>query len=291
MPGRRPLWLPIAVVATVALVLGVVVGLVVGGRSDLLDRAQHPDAGTRTTAMTIGPIAQARDTASTGWDFELPVLNQSDSVIDADLVGFEGVNSPFTSARARQIAPRAWRVIKFSAPANCDDPVSSIISTVRLRVRGGPGGAADLTLALPGQGEALADYDRAACGSGISVLPRDLAGVWIIERAYGPNMDLTGAQLMRFTRGGDYVADPAGRLLSGESAVRGRWRLRGELLTISVQNSFGCGAGAEQTWRLTVDATYRLSMSWLRGDCPEGQEGNIWILRRVLSDGGLPAVR
>jgi hypothetical protein len=272
-------------------VLGLVLGLVVGDRTDLFDSVRDPDAGTRPAAMTIGAITQARDTASTGWDFELPVLNQSDSVIDVDLLGFEGVTSPFTSARARQIAPRAWRVIKFSAPANCDDPVSSAVSSVRLRVRGGPGGRDDVTKALPGEGRALVDYDRAVCGSGIRVLPADLAGVWIIERAYGPNMDLTGVQLMRFTREGDYVADPEGRLLSGESAVRGKWRLRGELLTISVQNSFGCGAGAEQTWRLTVDATYRLSMVWLRGDCPEGQEGNIWILRRVLSDGGLPAVR
>jgi hypothetical protein len=143
---------------------------------------------------------------------------------------------------------------------------------------------------LPGEGQALTDYDRAVCGTDLSVTPSELAGVWILERAYGPNMDLAGSLLLRFTQGGAFRADPQGELLSADSAIRGRYRLRGQVLSIAVQNSFGCGAGANQTWRLSRDALDRLSMVWTTGSCPEGQEGNVWVLRRVLRAEGLPAV-
>lgn len=287
VPGSGS-WKPLAVVAAVCLALGLVAGLVVGRGPDFLTGDSTRQGGEDPPSLTLGAIVQAHDSAMTGWTFELPVHNATSRVVDADLASIEGLSSPFTSAAAKRIAPDAWRVIKFSAPANCDDPVSGAVSTVRLRLTRSDG-RSRVTLPLPGEGRALVDYDRAVCGSGVSVEPDRLAGVWILERAYGPNMDLAGSLLVRFGPDGSFTADPEGRLLSGGSAIRGRYRLRGQVLGISVQNSFGCGAGARQTWRLTVDASERLAMVWTDGDCPEGQEGNVWVLRRVLRDEGLPA--
>jgi len=287
--GNRA-WTVLAAVAAACLALGLVLGLVVARGPDLLTGGDASRDSDRAPApVTLGTIVQAHDSAMTGWDFELPVHNDSGGMVGADLADFQGLSSPFTSEPARQIAPGAWRVIKFSAPANCDDPVSDAVSSVTLHLRE-TDRSSDVTLPLPGEGRALADYDRAVCGSGVSVAPDQLAGIWILERAYGPNMDLAGSLLLRFSRDGSFRADPQGALLSDDSAIRGHYRLRGQVLAISVQNSFGCGAGANQTWRLTRDATERLAMVWTSGDCPEGQEGNVWVLRRVLRDQGLPPV-
>ena len=272
------------------LTLGLVLGLVVARGPGFLSGGASRGAHPGLHSVTLGTIVQAHDSAMTGWDFELPVRNASDRPVDAALAAFEGVSSPFSSQPARQIAPGAWRVIKFSAPANCDDPLSDAIRSIKLHLRD-DGGSADVTLPLPGEGRALADYDDAVCGSGVSVLPGQLVGIWILERAYGPNMDLAGSLLLRFSRDGAFSADPQGELLSPDSAIRGNYRLRGQVLRIDVQNSFGCGARAKQNWRLTRDALERLSMVWTSGDCPEGQEGNVWVLRRVLRDQGLPADR
>jgi hypothetical protein len=288
LSGSR-LWTVLAAVAAVCLALGIVLGLVVARGPDVLTGDTSRDTDKAPTLVTLGTIVQAHDSAMTGWDFELPVLNGSDRVVDADLAAFTGVSSPFTTEPARQVAPGAWRVIKFSAPPNCDDPVTGAVPSVTLHLRVAER-SSDVTLPLPGQGRALADYDRAVCGSGLQVAPDQLAGIWILERAYGPNMDLAGSLLLRFSRDGSFRADPQGELLSDDSTIRGHYRLHGQVLTISVQNSFGCGAGAGQTWRLTQDAADRLSMVWTTGSCPEGQVGNVWVLRRVLDDTGLPAV-
>lgn len=286
--GSRP-WTVLAALAAACLGVGLVLGLVVARGPDFLSSDAAHKGDDAPTSVTLGTIVQAHDSAMTGWDFELPVHNASGRPVDAELRAFEGISSPFSSEPARQIAPGAWRVIKFSAPANCDDPVAGAVTTIRLRVRDATG-PSDVTLPLPGEGRALAEYDRAVCGSGVPVTPGQLVGIWILERAYGPNMDLAGSLLLRFSRDGAFRADPEGELLTEDSAIRGRYRLRGQVLTISVRNSFGCGAPANQTWGLSRDALDRLSMVWTTGSCPEGQEGNVWVLRRVLRDEGLPAV-
>jgi hypothetical protein len=277
----------IALVAVAALVVGVVIGALVADRSPVLNPTRSSGAAPRPTAVTPGAIEQSRLRASTGWEFELPVHNSTATPVDVDVVAFTGVLTAFTSARARQVPPGAWDSIRFSAPANCDVRPPDAIASVKLRVSA-DGERAEVTRPLPEEGQALVDYDKAVCGTGSLVTPDDLAGVWILERAYGPDMYLAGSYLMRFTRRGEIVADDDGRLLSRDASIRGRYRMRGEVMTITSQNASGCGIGARSTWRARLNSADRLTMVYLNGDCPEGDQGDVWVSRRVLLDDGLP---
>ena len=280
------MWVPIAAVAAAALVIGLVLGVLVGDRSDLLTSGSSK-AAAGPAAVSVGAIQQFPLRASTGWDFELPVYNATDAPLDADLVALEGLVTPFTSDRAKQVGPGSWGVIRFSATPNCEAPPPSSVSSVRLRLDG-QGGRSEVTRPLPEGGKALVEHDQALCGLGTPVGAERLAGVWIVERAYGPDMYLAGTYLMRFTRGGSYAADPEGRLFSGDPAIRGTYRVRGEILEITTRNSSGCGVGTKATWRATFDAVGRLTMVYLNGDCPEGDQGVVWVSRRALQDEGLP---
>ncbi len=132
------------------------------------------------------------------------------------------------------------------------------------------------------------EHDEAVCNVGSPVHPGDLAGVWLVERAYGPDMYLAGSYLMRFTRGGVFEADSDGRLFSGDPAVRATYRIRDELLEITTRNASGCGSGTRATWRASYDTSGQLTMVYVNGDCPEGDQGDVWVARRVLDVAGLP---
>jgi len=282
----RRAWLPVAVVAAACLVVGLVAGVFVGGRTDLVQDGSSK-AKVTPASVSVGAIEQYRLHASTGWDFALPVYNPTEGPIDAELVALAGLVSPFTSAKAEEVRPGSWGTIRFSAAANCEAPPPTSVTTVRLRVTAS-GGQSEVTRPLPEAGKALTEHDQAVCGVGSPVDPDDLAGVWLVERAYGPDMYLAGTYLMRFTRGGTFEADPEGRLFAGNPAVRATYRVRGELLEITTRNASGCGAGTRATWRAAFDALDRLTMVYVNGDCPEGDQGDVWVARRVLHDEGLP---
>lgn len=283
---RLPPRVLLAAVASLALVVGLGVGVWAGRDSDLLpDRSAGRDKGTPQVAA--GAIDQAQQSALTGWDFAVPVFNDSDAPVDVSLTELTGLVAPFRSEPAVRLAPSSWGNVRFSVPSNCDTAVPGLIPYVRLRVTTG-GDAAVVSVPLQAEGRVLVDYLRSVCGVGEPVQPGDLAGAWIVERAYGPKRYIAGSQLMRFTRDGAFVADLDGRLLGTDSAVRGRYRLRGEVMVITTKNAFGCGAGANATWRTTLDTDGRLTMVYLGGDCPEGEQGNVWVSRRVLLDDGLP---
>jgi hypothetical protein len=271
--------------AVVVLAVGIVIGV-------LLARYGVADGGSAAAApqpltVAVGAIDPAHDSASTGWDFELPVHNSTGQVVSVSLAALEGVSSPARSTELERIAPRDWRLLHFSLSPNCDSPVSDDVSTVKLRISGASRSRV-VELPLPGEGRVLLDYLQAVCATGSPVTPADLAGVWILEQAYGPQTDLAGNTLIRFAGAGAFTVDPDGRLLSGDPAQRGRYRLRHGLMTITATNAFGCGAGARAIWRTAHQPGSRLSMVYVNGDCPEGEEGNVWLLRRVIRDEGLP---
>ena len=282
----RSVWLPVAVIAAIGIAVGLVVGVVVGGRTDLVSSGSSK-AGASPSSLTVGAIQQYPLRASTGWDFELPVYNPTDTAYDADLVAFAGYVTPFTSDRTNRLEPRSWGMIRFSATPSCDVPPPTSVASVRLRLTS-TDGRSELTRPLPDSGKALVEHDEAVCSVGSAVHPGDLAGVWLVERAYGPDMYLAGSYLMRFTRGGSFEADADGRLFSGDPAVRSTYRIRDELLEITTRNSSGCGSGTLATWRASYDAAGRLVMVYVNGDCPEGDRGDVWVARRVLHDEGLP---
>jgi hypothetical protein len=285
MSDRR-VWVPVAVVAAVGLVVGLVVGVLVGGRTDLVSQGAAK-AGTSAPSVSVGAIQQYPLRASTGWDFELPVHNPTNAPLQADLLSFAGYVTPFKADTTSRLEPHAWGIIRFSATPSCDVAPPTSVSSVRLRISG-TSSRSEVTRALPDSGRALVEHDAAMCGVGSPVHPGDLAGVWLVERAYGPDMYLAGSYLMRFTRGGSFEADADGRLFSGDPAVRSTYRIRDELLEITTRNSSGCGSGTLATWRASYDAAGRLVMVYVNGDCPEGDQGDVWVARRVLHDEGLP---
>ena len=93
---------------------------------------------------------------------------------------------------------------------------------------------------------------------------------------------------MRFNRDGTFVADPEGGLFSGDQALWGPYRLHGRLVTIDIEGGYGCRRGSTATARAATISDNTLSLAWLRGGCPDAH-GDVWILRRLLLDVGLPA--
>ncbi len=272
----------------IAAVAGVVVGALVENRSDLLASTHSVEAAQRAT-VAAGAIKAGLQEPPDEWDFGLPVHNASDAPVDADLISLDGVSGPLTSRAARNIAPRSWGTVEFSVATNCDAALVESIASVRLRI-GAPGGSADRTVALPGAGNVFVDYHRDLCRPGKPVKPAELHGVWMVDEVYGEDTGLVGIMLWRFGRDGSFTADPQGGLFSPNIALRGTYRLRDQLLTINVEGGYGCGASGPITWRVALDGYNRMTMAWIRGTCPSGEPGHLWVMQRVLRDVGLPRV-
>jgi hypothetical protein len=111
--------------------------------------------------------------------------------------------------------------------------------------------------------------------------------VWLLETAYGHLKEFAGIHLMRFNPDGTFVADPEGGLFSGDQALWGPYDLHGRLLTIDIEGGYGCRPGSTATARAAIRSANSLSLAWLRGGCPDAH-GDVWILRRLLLDVGLP---
>ena len=276
----------VALAAALALAVGLGFWL---GRSDLGSTAPSSGPGESGPLVAAGAIGHARGSAVTGWDFALPVFNGSAATVHIAVAGLAGLVAPVRAEPDVEVGPGAWGSARFAVSTSCDTPSPGVIPSVRLRITTG-GSTATATLPIESEGQLLVDYLRAVCGAGDLVRPGDLVGSWIVEQAFGPERYVAGAQLMRFTRGGAYVTELQDRLLGSGSAVRGRYRLRGEVMVVTTENGSGCGAGARATWRTTLDSDDRLTMVYLGGDCPEGEEGNVWVSRRLLRDEDLPPV-
>jgi hypothetical protein len=189
------------------------------------------------------------------------------------------------------ISPDAWRVLDLRVPADCSTPTPADISTIRLSVER-PSGTDDIEVRLPYHGaEVLLDYHRAFCTRSAPVDRADLAGVWSLQTAYGPETWAEGTLVMRFTTDGTYVWDFAGgRLFSDYPAVWGTYHLRGRLITFKPKGGVACTPlrANVSTWRAAVDDRREgtLTMVWRRGLCFDGD--GLWIARRALLDQGLP---
>jgi hypothetical protein len=270
--------------------VGLVVGLVLGvlvARTDLLG---HPAQAPPKARVSTGPVRLASDSDAGGSGaFELPVYNPTASPVDVRLVNFEGVASPVTSRPVQAVAPGTWRSIRFSTIANCDvAPAVGGVATVRLGI-GNASGSHVRSVPLSGQGVVLLTYYRTVCGSSDQVTTKQLAGVWSLETAYGTSAALGKRLLLRFGRDGTFIADAEGRLFARHGAgVQGAYRVRGDVLTYHVRRGSSCLPGDQATWRVSMLGVEALSMVWVGGQCPAGEPGDAWVLRRVLADGELP---
>ena len=271
----------------VALV-GLVVGALLGGRTDVLERigVTQEDPETIDAPISVGAVDTATDRDSDEAGFGLPVFNASDDAVDVSVAAVPGLTSRLESETVRQLRPGKWDVVHFSATPNCDRQPALDLPSVRLEVKGTED-TSESVVALPDQGSVLLEYHAAFCGSSRAVPEGFLEGVWMLERVFGPDTSLERVHLMRFSDDGTFVADPEGGLFSGDQGVWGRYRVKDELLTTDVKGGYGCPGASGTVWRISLLPDDRLSMTVVRGDCPDGPN-QVWIARRVLRDVGLP---
>lgn len=278
----------VAAAAAGAAVLGVAGGVVLEDRRDLVAPTAQEE---RPVPLAIGPVVDRPDAPDGPWVFEVPVHNGSSAPVRARLAALDGIVDTVRPERRTVIAPGTWAGVAFTLAVNCDSPASEPIGHLRLALEG-EGVRDEARLPLPGEGQVLLDYHRDLCRDGAPSDAGDLQGVWILDRAYGEDLQgFLGLMLWRFGRDGSFRADPEGGLLTDDTALRGTYSVAGDLLTIDVQGGYGCGAAGEVVWRLDVRGDDRMTLGWVRGACPDGQEGDVWVLRRVLLDRGLPGPR
>ena len=272
-------------VVAVSLVAGYFLG---GGQTDLLKRRDPTGGASLVRPVVAGAIERVGDGVRTGSEFALPVFNTGANEVEATIVSVDGLAARL-STTTTPIAPGTWELVPFAAPADCNDTILEYFIAVRLRIDSESAEAYEGDVALPDKGAtALLEYHNAVCPPLVSVQPNELAGVWLVEKIYGSDTDLEDALLVRFDPGGTFVADHEGGLFSGRQDVWGTYRLEEALLTTEVEGGVACSPGEGATWRAATYHDNRLSLAWVRGTCPNDGHGDLWILRRLLLDAGLP---
>lgn len=283
-PSTRVL---VAAAVAIGAVVGLVGGVVLEDRQDLVASTQKD--GT-AAPITAGAVVDAIERPDDAWDFELPVYNASAAPLSASIVSFDGLVDSVTPEPVMSISPGKWGTLGFTVAVNCDTGAAEPVRHARLRVSG-DGSTDEVRLVLPGEGKVLVDYHRDMCRQAGDASRERLAGVWMLDRGYGENLSgYLGLMMWRFGRDGSFVADPEGGLFTDDTAVRGTYRVESDLLTIDVDGGYACGAESHVVWRVSLDENDRMNLAWLRGDCPGGEQGDLWVMRRVLRDNGLPAV-
>jgi hypothetical protein len=178
---------PMSTRVRLAAVAGVclVGGFLAGDRANVFGDDLESTAAPRAYPIAVGTIEKAYD-ADTGFDFELPVLNSGEEQIQVEAVDLVGLGSRVTETYTTEISPGEWRVVELQVPADCSTPPPDDISAVRLRVER-PSGTGDIEVRPPDDGATvLLDYHRAVCTRSAPVDQEDLAGVWALQTAYGP---------------------------------------------------------------------------------------------------------
>ena len=272
----------------VRLLIGVAVAcLLVGflaGRTDVAGDSSA-DSGSSSVHLVAGPITNVTGTFN-GADFALPVLNSGGDEIEVTLVDLAGWDKSLRFNSTATLPPDEWGQVAFRVPADCRHPLPHSIGEVTLRVDTA-NEPFETEVPLP-DARTLLDYQNAYCAESRALRPQQLAGVWIVEKAYGEWVGLGGVHLMRFNPDGTFVADPEGGLFSRDQGVYGTYQLDNLTLTTTRQGGYASCRSGETAWRVTLGSAGRLLMAWERGQCPDGP-GDVWIARRILRDVGLPA--
>lgn len=206
----------------VRLLMGVAVAcLLLGflaGRTDLVGSSSAA-SGSSSVHLVAGHISNVSE-AFSGAAFELPVLNPGEDEIEATLVDLGGWDKSLRFNLTATIAPGEWGQVEFRVPADCRHPLPHSIGEVTLRVKTSTE-PFETEVPLP-DASTLLDYQDAYCANSAPIRPQQLAGVWILEKAYGEWTGLGGRHLMRFNPDGTFVSDPDGGLFSGIKTSTGR---------------------------------------------------------------------
>ena len=268
-PPRRGRWVT-AGLAVVGLVAAFALGLEsrgvsVGGVSLVVDPPE----------LAAGAL-RASGSSGAGVGLVLPVHNTGTSAVDAAVTAAAGL--VVRRASPVRLPAGEWTVVPFTVEVDCR-AVRAGPATVTLST--GTSGTVELDLAE--QSSLVPDLHDATCGEQQSLTPGRLAGVWLLERAFGRWSELAGRHVLQFRRDGSFVADPEGVRFTSHRGVLGRYRLRGPLLDAVEQGFVGyaCLPGERALWRAGQLRDGRVVLRFVRGrNCPD-QPGELWVLRRV----------
>jgi hypothetical protein len=251
------------------------------------------------TPIVADPLTVIGNPLHRGPLFSLRLMNTGDEAIEVTGFSFDGLRAHVLDEDTGGLMPDLWRSLRFSARPDCFAGVPRTLPSVRLQLRT-PAGSFERQVTLPEAGSAVVDYQHALCDARPVRSARELAGVWILEEAYGLFPEGEGVHLVRFKADGTLTADPEGLLLEDvQHGVEGTYALRGGRLIHRITGGYGCKKGDRTVWRPGIlegwegqvgVAGRRLTMAWLGGHCPDDGAGEVWVLRKVL-DGVDPGVQ
>ena len=231
--------------------------------------------GVEPPELAAGAL-RASASSGGGVGLLLPVHNSGTSALDATVTAAPGL-VVVREASAVRLPAGEWTAVPFEVQVDCravrSGPATVTVST----------GAGDVELDLTEQSSLVPDLHDATCAAQQSLTPGRLAGVWLLERAFGRWSELAGRHVLQFRRDGSFVADPEGVRFTSHRGVLGRYRLRGPLLDAVEQGFVGyaCLPGERALWRAGQLRDGRVVLRFIRGrNCPD-QPGELWVLRRL----------
>jgi hypothetical protein len=260
-----------------------VLGLLVAGFFLGLNSHGHTFAGFTVPGakpeLVAGAIRSAPSSRGTA-RFVLPVHNAGDEPVQVSVASVPGWPSP-ARADPVDLPPRTWSAVSFELLRRCagsEQPPEAVTVDVR-----SAGETRRMRLGLPEVAEDLAELQASVCAAPTALSPDSVAGVWVVDHAFGRWTELEDEHVLVFGGDGTLVADPERVRFTKHRGVLGHYRLEGDSL-IAVADGFvgyACLPGERATWRTSVLPDDRLVLTLVDGrGCPQ-QAGEIWVLRRA----------
>jgi hypothetical protein len=277
-------------------VAGVAVGLVLAHGIDSGRDSTAVTGQSRTAPRIAADVDTSPSHGDAGPQFSLLLLNEGPDPVELTDFAFDDLHGDLVKeVGAATLTPGLRRAFQFSAPPDCFTGVTNELTSVKLFVRSSAGKSV-VTVPLPEAGQAVLEYQRAICDPTPVTREEQLLGVWILEEPYGLFSEGKGVHLLQFNRDGTYDADPEGLLLRDvEHGVEGSFSLDDGELTMPVDGGYGCRRRDRTVWRAGLLEGWgdsisgegpRLTLTWVRGSCPDNGQGEVWVLRRVAKGVG-----
>jgi hypothetical protein len=268
-------------------ILGAILGIELGGGH----WSGQGEEDAAAAAIVAGAVVKVDDGDENGPAFGLQLHNGGDESVEITDIRFDDLPTEVVTSEDASLAPGVWESVQFAAPADCLTVPTDPLERVRLTLDT-PGGERVAEVPLPGGAQEILDYHAAMCAPQSMPEVDDLAGVWLLEEAYGSQF-LVGSLLWRFEPNGRYTGDPEGLMfLDVPQALEGRYSLKDGRLRLDIDRGYGCGGDRHSVWSPSlmpgsqVGGRPRMTVAWLAGDCPAGLTDQVWVFRRLLDDAG-----